>query len=252
MQRVMQFYRFLLICIFCLAAVGGVNASDYNYPISDPYKATILGTPPPFMPPLPEADDRKTRDIYPPHQHEDYRWAVLRAKPEFQGKWKWTLFNLFFICGYQQTLILLFTLPIIIALQFNDTPLSLFDWTITLAMIFFVVFEAIADQQHWSYQSKKWKRIMNKEILEGDFKKGFLDKGLWAYFRHPNYFAEQAVWLCFFLFCVSCVLVIHNFCFSVNFPPNSLVVIVKFFCFKNWPIFFFKKINNFIFIFRLV
>ena len=41
---------------------------------------------------------------------EDYRWAVLRAKPEFRGKWKWTLFNLFFICGYQQILILLFLL----------------------------------------------------------------------------------------------------------------------------------------------
>ncbi|MFY7991454.1 MAG: DUF1295 domain-containing protein, partial [Fluviicola sp.] len=25
---------------------------------------------------------------------EDYRWAVLRAKPEFQGAWKWFLFNL--------------------------------------------------------------------------------------------------------------------------------------------------------------
>ena len=97
--------------------------------------------------------------------HEDYRWAVLRAKPEFQGKWKWTLFNLFFICGYQQILILLFTLPIIIALQFNDIPLCLFDWIIALAMILFVVFEAIADQQHWIYQSEKWKKIKNKEIL---------------------------------------------------------------------------------------
>ncbi len=28
---------------------------------------------------------------------EDYRWAVLRAKPEFAAKWKWVLFNLLFI-----------------------------------------------------------------------------------------------------------------------------------------------------------
>jgi molybdopterin-containing oxidoreductase family iron-sulfur binding subunit len=27
--------------------------------------------------PLPEAYDRKTRDIYPPHKHEDYRWAMV-------------------------------------------------------------------------------------------------------------------------------------------------------------------------------
>ncbi len=25
---------------------------------------------------------------------EDYRWEILRAKPEFQPKWKWTLFAL--------------------------------------------------------------------------------------------------------------------------------------------------------------
>jgi steroid 5-alpha reductase family enzyme len=164
--------------------------------------------------------------------HEDYRWAVLRAKPEFQGKWKWTLFNLFFICGYQQILILLFTLPIIIALQFNDTPLSLFDWIIALAMVFFIVFEAIADQQHWNYQSKKWKMIKDKEILEGDFKKGFLDKGLWAYSRHPNYFAEQAVWVSFFLFSITashqwlnwsiagCLLLVILFQGSANFSEE--------------------------------
>ena len=134
---------------------------------------------------------------------EDYRWAVLRAKPEFQGKWKWTLFNLFFICGYQQMLILFFTLPVIIALQFNDAPFGLTDWLIGMAMLIFIVYETVADQQHWKYQSEKWKRIKKGETLEGDFKKGFLDKGLWAYSRHPNYFAEQAIWVCFYLFSIS-------------------------------------------------
>lgn len=63
MQRVMQFYRFLLICIFCLAAVSVVNASDYNYSIEDQYKATILGTPPPLMPPLPKADEMNIKEL---------------------------------------------------------------------------------------------------------------------------------------------------------------------------------------------
>jgi steroid 5-alpha reductase family enzyme len=44
---------------------------------------------------------------------EDYRWKILKNKPEFQPKRKWTLFNLFFISGYQNILILLFSLPII-------------------------------------------------------------------------------------------------------------------------------------------
>jgi len=31
----------------------------------------------PLVLPLPEAYDRKTRDIYPPHEHQDYRWAMV-------------------------------------------------------------------------------------------------------------------------------------------------------------------------------
>lgn len=163
---------------------------------------------------------------------EDYRWAVLRAKPEFQGKWKWTLFNLFFICGYQQILILLFTLPAIIALQFNDKPLGIVDWIIGFFMFIFIVYETIADQQHWNYQSEKWRKINNKETLDGNFKKGFLDQGLWAYSRHPNYFAEQAVWVCFYLFSISasgqwlnwsiagCLLLIVLFQGSSNFSEE--------------------------------
>jgi molybdopterin-containing oxidoreductase family iron-sulfur binding subunit len=31
----------------------------------------------PLVLPLPEAYDRETRDIYPPHEHQDYRWAMV-------------------------------------------------------------------------------------------------------------------------------------------------------------------------------
>ncbi|GGG58116.1 DUF1295 domain-containing protein [Bizionia arctica] len=134
---------------------------------------------------------------------EDYRWQVLRSKPEFQAKWKWTLFNLFFISGYQNILILLFTLPVLVALQFNETPLGFLDYLAAGFMLFFVVYETIADEQHWRFQSKKHQMIRNNEPLTGDYKKGFLDKGLWAFSRHPNYFAEQSVWVSFYLFSVS-------------------------------------------------
>lgn len=45
--------------------------------------------------------------------------------------------------------------------------------------------------------------IRNKEELDGDYKKGFLTKGLWSLSRHPNYFAEQAIWISLYLFSVS-------------------------------------------------
>lgn len=134
---------------------------------------------------------------------EDYRWKILRKKPEFQKKWVWTVFNLFFISGYQNILILLFTLPAIVALQFNNTPLSVIDYIAAGLMLFFIIYETIADQQQWNYQTKKYQLINNNKPLTEYYKKGFLDKGLWAYSRHPNYFAEQSIWIVFYLFSVA-------------------------------------------------
>jgi steroid 5-alpha reductase family enzyme len=86
---------------------------------------------------------------------EDYRWQVLRQKPEFRPRWKWTLFNLFFISLYQNLLILAFTLPAVVALQFNDRPLGTWDIVATIAMLFFIGYETIADIQQWRFQSTK-------------------------------------------------------------------------------------------------
>lgn len=134
---------------------------------------------------------------------EDYRWKVLRSKKEFQPHWKWMLFNLLFICLYQNILILLFTLPSLIALKFADTPLGWMDLLAAGLMLFFIVFEMIADIQQWKFQSKKWAMIRSGQELCVPYKKGFLDHGLWAYSRHPNYFAEQAIWFSFYIFSIA-------------------------------------------------
>ncbi|MFZ4521041.1 MAG: DUF1295 domain-containing protein [Bacteroidales bacterium] len=163
---------------------------------------------------------------------EDYRWLILRRKPEFNPRWKWTLFNLLFISGYQNVLILLFTLPAIVALQNITAPLGIYDYLIAGLILFFIAFETLADIQHWNFQSKKWAKIKSGEELTGDYKKGFLDKGLWAYSRHPNYFAEQAIWVCFYLFSITaggqwfnwsiagCLLLIVLFQGSSNFSEE--------------------------------
>jgi steroid 5-alpha reductase family enzyme len=165
--------------------------------------------------------------------HEDYRWEVLRKKPEFQPRWKWTLFDLFFISGYQNVLILLFTLPTIVALQNNQSPLNILDYLAAAMMLCFIIFETVADNQQWKYQTQKWALIKANKPLTGDYKKGFLDSGLWAYSRHPNYFAEQGNWVCFYLLSVAasgqwlnwsimgCVLLVALFRGSSNFSEET-------------------------------
>ncbi|MBP7477195.1 MAG: DUF1295 domain-containing protein [Chitinophagales bacterium] len=134
---------------------------------------------------------------------EDYRWEVLRRNPIFQKVWAWKLFHLLFISLYQMTLILLFTLPMIVAWQGGDKPLGIMDYVLSIAMIGGVLLETIADQQQWNYQNEKYRRIKAGEALDANYKKGFIDSGLWAKMRHPNYFAEQAIWVVFYLFSVS-------------------------------------------------
>ncbi|MEI6122397.1 MAG: DUF1295 domain-containing protein [Bacteroidota bacterium] len=163
---------------------------------------------------------------------EDYRWQVLRQKPEFSKPWIWMLFNLLFISGYQNVVILLFVLPTIVALQNNSFPLGSIDYTAATLMFGFIVYEMVADIQQWKYQSKKWAMIKAAEELNSDYEKGFLDKGLWAISRHPNYFAEQAIWVCFYLFSVAasglwfnwsiagCLLLIVLFQGSSNFSEE--------------------------------
>jgi len=134
---------------------------------------------------------------------EDYRWKILREKPEFKPSWKWSLFNLLFICGYQNVLILLFTLPALVAFQFQEVPMGLLDYIAAGAMFFFILFESVADKQHWDFQNGKWKLINAGKPLPPLYNKGFLDRGLWAHSRHPNYFAEQAIWISFYVFSVA-------------------------------------------------
>lgn len=134
---------------------------------------------------------------------EDYRWKVLREKDEFKPHWKWMIFNLLFICLYQNVLILLFTLPSIIALQFANTPISWIDYAAAALMLFFIAFETISDIQQRRFQKAKWSMIKTGQELPSMYKKGFLDRGLWAYSRHPNYFGEQAIWVSFYIFSIA-------------------------------------------------
>jgi steroid 5-alpha reductase family enzyme len=135
--------------------------------------------------------------------HEDYRWDVLRQRPEFRTRWRWTLFNAVFISGYQNLLILLFTLPTIVALQFRDTPLNALDAVVAAALLLLLAMETIADNQQWRFQSAKKRHLATGGPMPPELAKGFIDTGLWARCRHPNYFAEQGIWIAFYGFSVA-------------------------------------------------
>jgi steroid 5-alpha reductase family enzyme len=133
---------------------------------------------------------------------EDYRWAVLRAKPEFQGRFRWTLFNLFFISFYQNYLILFFTLPVVVVAANSGQPLGYLDYLIAVVILGLIIMETVADQQQWTYQKEKYRRIESGEPLTGKYALGFVHNGLWRWMRHPNYSAEQTIWVCFYFFSV--------------------------------------------------
>ena len=134
---------------------------------------------------------------------EDYRWAILRKEQTFlQPNWAWRLFNFFFIAGYQNGLIFLFTTPILAAYTGEDTILTWVDYSLASLFVLFLLYETVADNQQWDFQNKKHALIKVGEPLFDDYAKGFLASGLWSRSRHPNYFAEQAIWIVFYLFSV--------------------------------------------------
>ncbi len=134
---------------------------------------------------------------------EDYRWSVLRQSPLLSGRVRWGLFNLFFISLYQNSLILLFTLPILVSWQGGVQVLNGLDYLAAGMFLVFVILETVADQQQWNFQQEKYRRMASGETLGEVYGLGFCAQGLWAKVRHPNYASEQAIWLSFYLFSVA-------------------------------------------------
>ncbi len=136
---------------------------------------------------------------------EDYRWPILRENPNLNKRWKWALFDLFFISIYQHVLILAITLPLLVVME-STVSFGIFDISIAILLIGFIVFETVADRQQMVFQQNKYKLLHEGKMLEelpSPYNKGFNTNGLWAYSRHPNYLAEQSIWVLLFVFTIS-------------------------------------------------
>lgn len=132
---------------------------------------------------------------------EDWRWVHVRKMPMLQSKAAWMAFHLGFIGLYQNALLLMLALPVL-AVQGAPRPLGILDALLAAAFVGMVVLETVADQQQWEFQREKKRRLQAGEPLDGRYAAGFVHDGLWARSRHPNYFAEQSIWVVLFLFSV--------------------------------------------------
>lgn len=143
---------------------------------------------------------------------EDYRWKVLRARKEFQPRWKWALFNFFFISVYQNALVLATTFPAFASMG-SAAPFGWVDYLAAALTLFFLVYETVADEQQWAFHTEK-RRLLGEgkrlEELPSPYDKGFNTTGLWAHSRHPNYFGEQGVWLSVYVFSIGAGVGIFN------------------------------------------
>jgi steroid 5-alpha reductase family enzyme len=139
-------------------------------------------------------------NIVPWKGEEDYRWKIMRQNPLLKGRFRFGLFNLLFICFYQNLLILLFSSPLLLAAKYHDQGLSVIDMMAGVMMAIFIFTEAIADNQQFRFHQEKRNVQKGEPAYASSMKKGFLTEGLWKYVRHPNFASEQAIWISFYFF----------------------------------------------------
>jgi steroid 5-alpha reductase family enzyme len=110
---------------------------------------------------------------------EDYRYAAMRRR---HGE-RWPLRSLVVVFWLQGALMWVVSLPVQVAMN-DPTPAGLgaLDLIGTAVWVVGLVFEAVGDQQLARFKDDPANRGR------------VMDRGLWRYTRHPNYFGDFCVW----------------------------------------------------------
>jgi len=157
---------------------------------------------------------------------EDYRWEVIRSGPPFKGnRVAWCLFDFFFVSLYQNVIVLIINFPALVCMN-STVPFGVVDIIAASLTLFFIIWETVADEQQWAFQTKKWAMIKEGKKLHelpAPYNIGFTTTGLWSRCRHPNYLGEQAIWMSFYIFSVATGAGIFNWSII-----GSLLLIVLF------------------------
>ncbi|EQC30583.1 hypothetical protein SDRG_11640 [Saprolegnia diclina VS20] len=137
---------------------------------------------------------------------EDYRWEFVRSV--VPNPVLWHLFSFSFIAIYQNILLCILTCPL--HMVFNawvagNVSWSMWDSVLALALLGLLGLETTADQQQWTFQEAKWAQMKAGKTLAQlppPYNVGFCTTGLFAYSRHPNFFAEISIWWVVYSFSV--------------------------------------------------
>ncbi len=117
---------------------------------------------------------------------EDHRYAAMRTRHGSGFPLK-SLYIVFLLQGFIAWIV---AMPLYAAIN-SEAPLGLLDGLGLLLVLGGVLYESLADYQLTAFKSVS------------DNRDKVMDKGLWRYSRHPNYFGECCVWWGFFLFAVA-------------------------------------------------
>jgi len=117
---------------------------------------------------------------------EDHRYQAIRARNEPGFTWK----SLYLVFWLQALLTWIISLPLLGAFASNR-PIGPLDWLGILVWLVGFVFEVGGD---WQLARFKKDPANAGQVM---------NRGLWRYTRHPNYFGEFCIWWGFWLIALS-------------------------------------------------
>ncbi len=113
---------------------------------------------------------------------EDHRYQAIRKRNQPNFEWK----SLYLVFGLQAVLAWIVSLPLLAAFT-DPRPLNTLDAIGIAVVVFGCAFETTGDWQLARFKAD----VKNRGEV--------MDRGLWRYTRHPNYFGEFCTWWGFYL-----------------------------------------------------
>lgn len=117
---------------------------------------------------------------------EDRRYVAMRDKRP-GSFWLWSLFGVFLLQGL---LALVISIPVQSLGAAGDPSIGVFSVAGALVFLTGLFFEVVGDAQLASFKA------------DPDNRGKVMDRGLWRYTRHPNYFGDALLWWGIWLFAV--------------------------------------------------